>query len=152
MGRRIYCVGCEEFVNATLTDGKEIYPHRKDLAKLPFWKCRTCGNYVGCHHKTRNRTRPLGVIPTPELRTARQELHNILDAIWQFGEFSRSDVYGILSQKLGYEFHVGQVTSFQTIEEVKKLIKEIDWTHEIYEELRDQDCYEEEWFYDWRDL
>lgn len=48
---QIHCCGCGETVTARLTDGREIYPHRQDLSGLPFWKCDTCGNYVGCHRE-----------------------------------------------------------------------------------------------------
>lgn len=61
---KIYCTGCGKDVQARLTDGAERYPHRPDLYELPFWKCDTCGNYVGCHHKTRAPTKPLGCIAT----------------------------------------------------------------------------------------
>ena len=64
----IECVECKATVEARLTDGSEIYPHRKDLHKLPFWKCDHCGNFVGCHHKTKKRTRPLGCIPNKEIK------------------------------------------------------------------------------------
>lgn len=77
----IYCCGCEKKVPARLTDGAEIYPHRHDLSGLPFWKCDTCGNFVGCHHKTKNRTRPLGCIPTPEIKEARKRIHSLLDPL-----------------------------------------------------------------------
>lgn len=83
--REIYCSGCGVKVKARLTDGGEIYPHRPDLSDLPFWKCDTCGNYVGCHHKTEDRTRPLGIIATPELRNAKNHIHRILDPLWQTG-------------------------------------------------------------------
>src|SRR5258708_25759364 len=72
---RIWCVACNRLVEALLTDGRTIYPHRKDLQSLPFWKCLACGNYVGCHHKTNDPTRPLGNIPSPELRELRKEIH-----------------------------------------------------------------------------
>lgn len=81
--RAIYCCGCKADVGARLTDGREIYPHRADLAALPFWKCDACGNAVGCHHKTKERTRPLGCIPTPELKTARSHIHRVLDPLWE---------------------------------------------------------------------
>ena len=68
-------------VEVRLTNGAEIYPHRKDLSELPFWKCDTCGNFVGCHHKTGDPTKPLGVIPTSEIKRARQHIHRILDPI-----------------------------------------------------------------------
>ena len=66
--RSIFCCGCQSDVQARLTDGAEIYAHRRDLASLPFWKCDACGNFVGCHHKTKHRTRPLGCIPTKEIK------------------------------------------------------------------------------------
>jgi hypothetical protein len=60
----IYCCGCKSEVQVRLTDGSEIYPHSPDLHHIPFWKCDACKNYVGCHWKTKDRTRPLGNIPT----------------------------------------------------------------------------------------
>lgn len=67
----LYCCGCKTKVSARLTDGAEVYPHRPDLHDLPFWRCDACGNFVGCHHRTKKRTGPLGCIPTPEVRWAR---------------------------------------------------------------------------------
>lgn len=81
--RSIYCCGCDRDVEARLTDGAEVYPHRPDLAGLPFWMCDTCGNYVGCHHKTEDRTRPLGKIPSAEIRKARQHCHRVVDPLWK---------------------------------------------------------------------
>jgi len=69
----LYCCACRADVPARLTDGGEIYPHRADLADLPFWKCDACNNFVGCHHQTKNRTHPLGCIPSPEIKNARKE-------------------------------------------------------------------------------
>ena len=66
---------------ARLTDGKEVYPHRSDLNSLPFWICDRCRNFVGCHHKTKNPTRPLGCIPNKEMKNARKHIHNLLDPI-----------------------------------------------------------------------
>ena len=68
VGKKIYCCGCGKKVSPRLTSGKEVYPHRSDLIKLPFWKCDKCGNFVGCHHKTKNRTATLGVIATKEIK------------------------------------------------------------------------------------
>ena len=82
---KIYCCGCETIIEARLTDGSEIYAHRPDLSDLPFWCCDTCKNYVGCHHKTENRTQPLGCIPTKEIRDARKHIHALLDSMWESG-------------------------------------------------------------------
>ena len=81
--KMIYCCGCGCDVQARLTNGKEIYPHRMDLDEVPFWKCDKCGNYVGCHHKTKQRTSPTGCIPTSEIRALRVQIHNIIDPLWK---------------------------------------------------------------------
>ena len=108
----IYCIGCGKDVEARLTSGKEIYPHRHDLYSLPFWKCDGCGNYVGCHHKAAHfRTRPLGNIPTYELRELRKQIHAIIDPIWRGKKCTRGAVYAKLSAALGYEYHTGEIKS-----------------------------------------
>lgn len=115
----IYCSGCGKNVIARLTDGHEIYPHRPDLATLPFWKCDTCGNYVGCHHKTQNRTQPLGCIPTPELKNARQHIHRILDPMWKGrGNKRRREIYQQISDKIGWEYHTANI---RTVEEARRV-------------------------------
>ena len=121
----IHCCGCNEKIEARLTDGSEIYPHRKDLASLPFWKCDKCGNYVGCHHKTNNKTNPLGCIPTPEIKSARHHIHLILDPIWKAGKMKRKDIYTFLSEKTGRKYHTASIRSVEEARHVYKLIKEL---------------------------
>ena len=117
---RIFCCGCDSEVPARLTTGKEIYPRRADLASLPFWKCDACGNYVGCHHKTKERTKPLGNIPTPQLRNARKHIHAILDPIWKSGKIGRSELYRSITDELGYQFHTAEL---KTVEEARRVWK-----------------------------
>ena len=109
---KIWCCGCGKDVTARLTDGREIYPHRRDLATLPFWRCDTCRNYVGCHHKTKDRTRPLGVIPTREIKAARQNIHRILDPIWKQRRMGRRELYAEMGRRLGVEeYHTAELRS-----------------------------------------
>ena len=123
--REIRCCGCNgEKVLARLTDGSEIYPHRKDLYSLPFWKCDACGNFVGCHHKTKNRTRPLGCIPTPELKAARQQLHKILDPIWQSGKMGRKEIYAKITERLGWTYHTAKIRSVEEARKIYKIVSE----------------------------
>lgn len=75
-GMVIYCCNCGTDVEARLTDGSEVYPHRPDLHNLPFWKHDACGGVVGCHHKTKNRTAPLGCIPSREIKELRKQIHD----------------------------------------------------------------------------
>ena len=127
--RFIWCCGCSAEMPARLTDGREIYPHRKDLASLPFWKCDTCKNHVGCHHKTKDRTRPLGNIPTPELRRARGEIHKILDPIWKRQRMSRSALYAEIARRLGIdEYHTAELRTIQEARAAYRVIRSLEIT------------------------
>lgn len=121
----LYCAGCGDKIVARLTDGKEVYPHRPDLYALPFWKCDDCGNTVGCHWKTKDRTRPLGIIATPELKRARQHIHRILDPIWQNGGMSRKRLYATLTKRLGWRYHTAKIRSVEEARKVYRLVREI---------------------------
>ncbi len=125
--REIWCCGCNAEVSARLTDGREIYPHRRDLSDLPFWRCDSCGNFVGCHHKTTNRTNPLGVIPTPEIKNARQHIHRVLDPIWKSGRKPRKALYAEIADRLGRsEYHTADIRSVDYARRVYRVIQEID--------------------------
>lgn len=122
---RIYCCQCGEKVEARLTDGREIYPHRQDLHSLPFWKCDACGNYVGCHHKTSNPTNPLGNIPSPAVKDARQHIHRLIDPLWQSGRIPRGVLYKELSDRIGWKYHTAKIKSVEEAREVYRAAQEI---------------------------
>lgn len=68
-------------VKARLTNGAEVYPHRRDLHGKPIWVCDGCGGRVGCHPGT---TTPLGTPAGPALRRARSMLHDErIDPLWK---------------------------------------------------------------------
>jgi len=119
----IYCIACGVDVDARLTDGKEIYPHRPDLYSLPFWKCDKCGGFVGCHHKTKNRTAPLGNIPTNEIRQARKRIHAVLDPIWKSGKVSRKDLYAKLTDVLGRQYHTAELKSIDECNLIEQALR-----------------------------
>lgn len=120
---KIYCCFCKVNIDAELVSGAEVYPHRPDLTNIPIWRCETCRNYVGCHHKTKNRTKPLGVIPTPELRKARRRIHDILDPIWKSGDYSRSHVYRLVRSELRQNrFHTAEI---RTIQEARRVCRAV---------------------------
>lgn len=118
--RQIWCCGCNATVQARLTNGAEIYPHRFDLDDIPMWVCDACKNYVGCHHKTKHPTDPLGIIPTPELRNARKHIHRLIDPVWRNGAIDRTQLYQRLSAELGYRYHTG---SIRTLDEARRVYK-----------------------------
>jgi hypothetical protein len=113
MKKQIYCVACGHDVDARLTNGKELYPHRPDLFGLPFWRCDVCKNFVGCHHKTKNPTAPLGCIPTPELKNARKHIHALIDPVWQSGKMKRKDLYSAISKVIGWNYHTAKTKSIE---------------------------------------
>lgn len=121
--REIRCVACESKVMARLTDGAEMHSHREDLASLPFWICDSCGNFVGCHHKTKDRTRPLGCIPTPELKRARQHLHKLIDPLWQSKKIKRSALYKRLSDQLGWKYHTASIRSVDEARDIYRMVQ-----------------------------
>ena len=125
----IFCVACQKKVQARLTNGAEVYPHRPDLFKLNFWICDNCKNYVGCH-KNGNGKKPLGNIPTPKIKMLRQQIHARLDPIWKSGRYKRSEVYKILSNKTGKEYHTALITSEEEVEMVLKYIQELELNNE----------------------
>lgn len=120
INKEIDCIACRSKVNARLTNGKEIYPHRPDLYEIPFWKCDTCKNYVGCHHRSKQRTKPLGCIATPEIFQKRKIIHAIIDPIWKSGKMPRKLIYIKLSKVFGREYHTGDIRS---LEEADKIIE-----------------------------
>lgn len=111
--RQIWCTGCGEEVAARLTDGKERYPHRPDLYHIPFWKCDTCGAWVGCHWKTTKPTTPLGYLATPEILDARIRIHSLIDPLWQPDKKKRGHIYARMTKKLGYKYHTGEIKSME---------------------------------------
>ena len=117
----IYCCNCAKGVEARLTDGAEIYPHRPDLQSLPFWKCNQCGEHVGCHHKTRNRTRPLGCIPSPEVKNARKHIHALIDPAWQSGRVERQSIYDHITQEMGRKYHTANIRTIDEAREVYRI-------------------------------
>ena len=128
----IYCTGCQQDVSARLTNGKERYPHRPDLYSLPFWKCDTCMNYVGCHHKTKTPTKPLGCIATPEILNARKKIHALLDPLWKSKKIKRGQAYAYVTNRMAklmneptYQYHNGEIRSLEEAREIYKIVGQL---------------------------
>lgn len=114
---QIYCTECRRKVEAQAVNGSVVYPHRLDLYEKLFYVCPTCGNYVGTHADGR----PLGTIPTPELRKWRNEVHRIIDEYWLPNNVAkRKELYADLSEFLGRRYHTAELN---TIAECKKVIE-----------------------------
>jgi hypothetical protein len=107
----LWCCQCQTDVEARLTSGAECYPHRRDLADIPRWKCDGCGNHVGTHHKTSEPTKPLGNIPSPEMKRARIAIHGLIDPAWQAGIVGRGRIYAHLGTIVGRKYHTAELRS-----------------------------------------
>ena len=115
---KIYCMGCEQVIEARLTSGAERYPHRPDLADIPQYTHDQCGTWVGTHHKSTNPLKPLGILATPEMYKWRIAIHDAIDWIWQQKHMKRGQIYAFMAKELGYQYHTGELRS---IEEAKKV-------------------------------
>ena len=118
-----WCCGCGRDVEPAPKTGADTYPHRPDLSGKKFWQCGACGNYVGCHPGS---TTPLGNIPTPELRNARGHIHAILDPIWKRNRMSRSEVYRRISEKIGRQYHTGEIKTLEDARVIFRIVKELE--------------------------
>jgi len=121
----IHCCECNKKVEARLTDGEEIYPNRRDLSVLPFWVCDECKGYVGCHHKTKNRTNPLGCIANQEMRKARIEIHKILDPLWKGDKPKRKSIYSKITSHIGWKYHTSQIRTIEEAREIYRFIRDL---------------------------
>jgi len=115
----LWCCGCDRNVVSTLVDGTAIHPRLPRLAFKKFWRCPTCKNYVGAHASNYV---PLGVIPTPDLRHARSELHGRLDPLWQAGLLDRKAVYAWLTERTGKEFRIAELRTMGEVAKAHRLI------------------------------
>jgi hypothetical protein len=107
--RRLRCNYCGK--PAQLHGGKDVYPHRKDLAERKFWVCWPCNAWVGCHAGG-DEHQPLGELADEELRAARMSAHAAFDPLWKDGEMSRDAAYEWLSNATripGIRCHVGMM-------------------------------------------
>lgn len=117
-----YCNKAAEFVN-----GETVYPHRKDLHSLNFWKCSSCSAYVGCHKRhpkyNPNGDKPLGRLANFELRTAKRVAHFHFDPLWHFSDMSRTEAYKWLARKLDIDpkdCHIGMF-DLETCNKVRQI-------------------------------
>jgi hypothetical protein len=96
--RHVDCDYCGK--PAGLFTGKDVYPHRKELAHKLFWVCWSCDAWVGCHDEGDGH-RPLGDLAREDLRDARRAAHDAFDPLWQSGVMKRADAYAWLSHATG---------------------------------------------------
>lgn len=80
---------------------------------------------MGTHHKTNVPLRPLGFIATPEIVNARKHIHALLDPLWESGKIKRGKAYAYISNRLGYNYHTGEIKSVEQAREVYRIIQKL---------------------------
>lgn len=94
----VRCSDCPGAV--VLVSGLVIYPHRPDLDHKQFWRCESCGAYVGCHPGTEH---PLGSPAGPATRAARNAAHAAFDPLWK-AKMARENVRKHVARGAAYRW------------------------------------------------
>lgn len=87
--------------------GKEVYPHRPDLAGKIIYRCVPCDAWVGCHPGS---AVPLGRLADRHLRKWKMTAHAHFDPMWKKGKMRRAQAYAWLAEALGIkatDCHIG---------------------------------------------
>jgi hypothetical protein len=103
---------------STEATGKDVYPHREDLAGKRFFQCAPCQAHVGRYADGR----PLGYLANAETRRARMTAHAAFDPLWKSGRMTRTQAYEELARAMGIrqeDCHIGMFN----IEECKKTLE-----------------------------
>jgi len=90
-----------------LLTGREVYPHRPDLAGKPIYACLPCGAWAGCHPGT---TKRVGRLANAHSRRLKIAAHDAFDPLWKSGRMTRKQAYAWLRQQTGLderECHMG---------------------------------------------
>lgn len=101
------CNYCGDF--SEKVTGKEIYPHRKDLYCMTFYRCncQPGSAYVSCHGTSE---KPLGRLANKDLRQAKSAAHRAFDQLWRSKLLKRQDAYKWLAKQMnksGADCHIG---------------------------------------------
>ncbi len=143
---KIYCCGCEKEVKAILKTGKDIYSGRGAWDLKNFYQCEICNNFVGVHKDTLN---PLGVIPKPEFKKIRRQIHDLIDPLWQQKVIKRGRIYGKMKKLMNLErdYHTADLRTEEehiiALECANKINNAIQFTFDYghgYEDNVRQNC------------
>lgn len=120
---KIYCCTCRKELDCELVKGDVIYPQRQDLSHLNFYRCPNCKQYIGCHP---NSIKPLGVIPTQEMKKARIIIHSMIDPLWKSGKISRKKLYRLIAKELGIKtYHTGWTRNIKQCRDVYRAVSKV---------------------------
>ena len=98
---KMFCPYCGK--KARWCENKEVYGRNYGRSYMCYY-CKSCDAYVGCHNNSKT---PMGTMANKKLRSLRNEVHRILDPIWQETDITRSQLYEMISEEFGGQWHTG---------------------------------------------
>lgn len=123
MNVKVYCCNCKKEVDTNTLTGKEIYPHRPDLSHKVIYQCVYCLGTVGSHDESKL---PLGCIPSPEIKEARQHIHKLIDPLFLSKKINRKHLYNKIAKKLGIkEYHTAEIRDIEYARKVYRVCLDI---------------------------
>ncbi len=115
----IYCCNCKKEVETEIITGDKAYPDYPFTVDGYFHKCLNCNSFVGCHKGT---DKPLGCIPTDEMKNARQHIHKLIDPLWQLKKISRNKLYKLIAKELNIkQYHTAWTRSIEECRDVYRV-------------------------------
>lgn len=100
--KQMFCVECQKVVSGDPVLGDAVYGVGSKFSTIRLWRCPHCKNYAGIS---------TDIIPNPQIRKIRRQIHSMIDVLWMDGCVSRGWVYREMSDILGYNFHNGSIAS-----------------------------------------
>ena len=73
--------------------------------------------------KNNDSKKPLGIIPSPRIKKARNEIHKILDPLWKNGKYTRTELYKMISIHIGYNYHTAEIRDIEIAKKVYLFLK-----------------------------
>lgn len=131
----MFCPYCGK--KAKWCENKAVYGRNFGESYM-IYLCKPCNAYVGCHKNTRN---ALGSMANAHLRLLRRKCHLLIDPYWRNKQRSRKEIYALISEWYGDEFHVGWLRE-KDCEFVLKNLKLDDLIDDKKYKLLEEDDYE----------
>lgn len=117
MIEKIYCTHCRQEVEAFSTPASSIFGDKFRFKDNIIFVCPNCKNYV----ETSKDLIPLGVIPTKELRKAKNYILSVLNSMLEQKMMTRKEAYLKLSKSVYANRKVFKISDIRDLDEARKV-------------------------------
>lgn len=130
----LFCSHCRAFVDARLTDGREVSPDNFELRNKPYWIHDECGNSVECKPNAITTFNPIGCITTPQLKRSIKKLEIILSRIAVECGLTTKELNKQIGRSFGRRFYPHDTRNIHEVKLAFLIAKEIRgrYLHEQY--------------------